>query len=190
MDHTDEVPLSFGDLNIGQLYPIKEATKENRNFNGKLVESVKLDISDSPLLKTVTYVPSGILKFAQDNIDAINQASASGKCYNACFYGLIDGPNRSKRFIGRIHKPDEVVSQDELLKLVEKTNAMVNKKRVSSNLSGDAGCSSSPTKIIKLEPSAAASSVSPEKEVPASPAVSIVNESNVVSSGSLNSKSD
>ncbi|KAK3910140.1 DNA-directed RNA polymerase subunit N [Frankliniella fusca] len=62
-------------LTIGEMYPIKAAIHEVRRFDGKSVDSVKIDISKSSLLKTVTYVPSGILKYTMSKIDDINKAA-------------------------------------------------------------------------------------------------------------------
>ncbi|KAK3922823.1 Retinoic acid-induced protein 1 [Frankliniella fusca] len=143
----DAVQVSFGDLNVGEMYDIKSAKHEVRIFDGKSVDSVKLDISKSSLLKRFTYVPSGILKYALSIIDDINKASDEKNYYKACFYGTI-GNDKAKRFIGRIHKPDEGVLE-ELLKEVADTSKLLMKKRSASDLSEEAS-SSSPAKVPKM----------------------------------------
>ncbi|KAK3914470.1 Bifunctional protein GlmU [Frankliniella fusca] len=148
--NNDEVQVSFGDLNVGEMYPIKSAMHEVRRFEGKSVDSVKIDISKSSLLKTVTYVPSGILKYTMSKIDDINKAAEDKKYYKACFYGCI-GNGKAKRFISRLHKPDDDVLK-ELLKEVEETNKLVCRKRPASDVTDEeASTSVSPIKVVKIE---------------------------------------
>ncbi|KAK3920084.1 30S ribosomal protein S20 [Frankliniella fusca] len=72
------------------------------------------------------------------------------KCYKACFYGCI-GNEKSKRFISRLHKPDEDVLK-ELLNEVEETNKLVCRKRPASDLTdGEASTSAFPIKVVKIE---------------------------------------
>lgn len=101
-DEVDELTISFGDLDIGQMYPIKNAVKEIKMFSNKQRDCVKIDISNKSVLKKTTYIPSSMVKKCLTLIDKINAAGKTSSPYQVCYYGSI-----GQRFYGRLHAPGD-----------------------------------------------------------------------------------